>query len=86
MQLELSSDLIYFNPNSIEFKFLNWTQKHQMGFKFNSNPIQFNWIHILFNSISIKNKQDTNWSKKVLKFACYFHHLWLLCWKKTPKT
>ncbi len=85
MQLELSLNLIYFNPNSIEFKFLNWIQKHQIQFKFNSNPIQFNWTHILFYSISIKNKQDTNWSKKVFKFDCYFHHLWLSCGKKNSK-
>jgi hypothetical protein len=38
MQFELILDLIYFNPNSIEFKNIKWIQ------------IQFNWIHILFNS------------------------------------
>jgi hypothetical protein len=89
MQLELNSDLIYFNPNSIEFKFLNWIEKHQMGFKSNSNPIQIqsNSIGFIFYStqFQLKNKQDTNWSKKVLKFACYFHHLWLSCWRKNSK-
>jgi hypothetical protein len=40
---------IEFRFNRIEFKFLNWIQKHQMKFqlkfnstKFNSNLIQFN--------------------------------------------
>jgi hypothetical protein len=57
---------IEFRFNWVDFKFLNWIQKHWMEFEFTSRiKVRFNWIRFKFNW----NKWDANWCKRYWKLS-----------------